>query len=87
MKEHVVDKHPKEHFPCTKCKSVLKTEKDLMSHFNDKHRERMSKNVTKEMQTQTPVMEQKYPCEQCDFTDKDITVLIKHRLDDHSLPI
>ena len=27
LKEHVVDKHPKDHFPYTKCKSVLKTEK------------------------------------------------------------
>ena len=38
LRDHVVEKHPKNKFPCTKCDLVLGYEKELMIHFNAKHR-------------------------------------------------
>ena len=84
LKDHVAKEHPKVHFPCTKCAIVLKSEKDLMSHFNDTHRNRKEVILTKVMQTQTEDVANL--CEQCDFSHKDMKVLVKHILDKHCLP-
>ena len=85
LRDHVVIKHPKEKFPCTKCDVVLKSEKELMSHFNSTHRNSGKENVSKSVETQTD--EFLHVCDQCDFGHKDMTVLMKHILDIHSLPV
>ena len=39
LRDHVVQTHPKNQIPCTKCDSVQGCEKELMIHFNINHRE------------------------------------------------
>ena len=51
LRDHVVEKHPKEKFPCTKCDVVLKSEKELMSHFNNTHRNSGKDKVYKSIET------------------------------------
>ena len=80
LRDHVVSKHPKEKFPCTKCEIVLKSERELMSHFNSNHR-----NLGKPAQTQTE--EVLHVCEQCDYKHQDMTVLMRHIIDLHCLPV
>ena len=84
LRDHVVSKHPKENFPCTKCDIVLKSEKDLMAHFNNTHRNTAKEKATKSIQTQTD--EVHHSCDQCDFSHKDMTVIMKHIIDIHCLP-
>ena len=84
LRDHVVSKHPKENFPCTKCDIVLKSEKDLMTHFNNTHRNAAKEKATKSIQTQTD--EVHHSCDQCDFSHKDMTVIMKHIIDIHCLP-
>ena len=86
LKNHVADKHPKNKFPCTKCKNISKSEKDLLEHFNNNHREQKKSSNVQEAGTQTLNTKSNYPCEKCEFEDKDITVLVKHILNVHCLP-
>ena len=70
--DHVKSQHPKEHFPCTKCETVLKTQTDLFSHFNSTHRNTTKEKETGVMQTQTE--EVLNLCEQCEFGFSPISV-------------
>ena len=84
LKDHVAKKHPKDKFPCTKCEKVLTTEAGLMEHFNQNHRGQLKRGI--EVETQTSSSEISYPCEECDFQDKELRGLVKHTLDKHCLP-
>ena len=84
LRDHVVSKHPKEKFPCTKCDNVLKSEEELLSHFNNTHRNANKEKAAKSIQTQTD--EVQHSCDQCDYSHKDMAVVMKHIFDIHCLP-
>ena len=55
-----------------------------MAHFNNTHRNTAKEKATKSIQTQTD--EVHHSCDQCDFSHKDMTVIMKHIIDIHCLP-